>query len=122
MLCSGATLIPKAIWGMDLSEYVEEAPEGEVSEGEPLSEEVLELLAAKEEQEMKIEFTYWQKQEKNLPDTPDAWPEHDAVSVFWEKRLRCALTAKEAMGSPFTSSFQNDEVLTVRTAAGGSEI
>jgi len=122
MLCSGATLIPKAIWGIDLSEYMEEAPEDEASEEELLPKEVLEILGTQEEQSLKIEYEYWQKQGKTLPDTPDAWSGHDAGSVFWEKRLRCALAAKEAMGSAFTSSFQSDEVLTVRTAAGGSEI
>jgi hypothetical protein len=121
ILCSGPELIPKAIWGEDFSEYMEETPEEEASEEESLAEEVLEVLRENEEQDLKIEFEYWQKEKKNLPDAPGTWRGHDALSVFWQKRLRCALAAGGAMGSPLPSSFQNDEVMTVRIAAGGPE-
>ena len=107
MLCSGSTLIPKAIFGMDLSRYTDEE---------------LEESDQNEDQEPKIEHEYWCEKEKTLPATPIEWQREDAESVFWQKRLRCALADRDSKLPPnLLNALQNDEVATVRNSSGGSE-
>lgn len=107
LLCSGPELIPKAIFGMDLSKYTDEE---------------LEDLDNNEGQEPKIEHEYWLKKAGTLSGTPADWLRQDSASVFWQKRLRCALLGKDSKVPPqMLSKLQNDEVMTVRVAAGGPE-
>jgi len=107
-LCSGSELIPKAVFGIDF---------------ENLSESELAEMEGKEDHELRIEYDYWQGKLKTLPGTPEAWFQHDAGSVFWEKRLRCALQARDLkVPGAMLEELQRDEVATVRLAAGGPEV
>lgn len=80
------------------------------------------------------EVEHWTAIQAGLPKDQAAWWERDAESVFWEKRLRSALTldagtgATRAPGVDSGSSerrarlaerLRNDEVPNVRLAAGG---
>ena len=80
-------------------------------------------MEGKEDHELRIEHDYWQEKLNTLPSSPKAWFSHDAGSVFWEKRLRCAMEAR-ALKAPVAmlKELQRDEVATVRLAAGGPEV
>ena len=103
MLCSGSRLIPQAIFGIDF----ENMPEAEREE-----------LEAKEEHELRIEYDYWRNIASTLPDGEEQWLASDAVSVFWEKRLRCASQIKSP-GKPeaLLKRLREDEVEPVRAQA-----
>lgn len=69
-------------------------------------------------------FDYWRKQREKLPqaDAQDAWADHDARSIFWEKRLRCAVEWKaKSKNLTLVARLAVDEVLPVRAAAGGPQ-
>jgi hypothetical protein len=92
---------------MDLSRYTDEE---------------LEELDQSEDQEPKIEHEYWSEKEKTLPVRPADWLKQDAESVFWQKRLRCALPGKDSRIPPhLLNALRNDEVMTVRISSGGPE-
>jgi len=110
MLCSGPTLISKAIFGADLSQYMDDVPEGsDEDEGEDV------------DQDLKMEYDYWEEKAKTLPNTAFDWSRSDAESVFWQKRLRCALSqGPPQFPAQQLQALRNDEVATVRIAAVGS--
>ena len=58
---------------------------------------------------------YWKDMLASLPKRPGEWLEWDASSVFWQKRLRCALFAQ---APALQERLRADEVLPVRLAAG----
>jgi len=107
LLCSGPALIPRAVFGMDFSGYTEEE---------------LEALDNNKDQEPKIEHAYWCEKAQTLPATPADWLRQDAESVFWQKRLRCALAGEGSRIPPhLLNALRNDEVMTVRISCGGPE-
>ncbi len=66
------------------------------------------------------EREHWTTVSKSLPASAEAWWRHDAESVFWEKRLRCAQTLDQhPEASDLAARLQIDEVPLVRIAAGG---
>lgn len=67
------------------------------------------------------ERKYWRDHKQRLPDSPAAWAEHDAQSVFWEKRLRAAARWRAESETVRLEKLKSDEVLPVRLAAGGPE-
>ncbi len=90
----------------------------------------VELLPAADADELE----HWTAIHAGLPKDQAAWWEHDAESVFWEKRLRCALTLDAGTGAArapgvdtgrgerrarLSEHLWNDEVPNVRLAAGG---
>ena len=68
------------------------------------------------------ERSYWKDHQGRLPANPSGWAWHDAESVFWEKRLRCATewTVKQQHGDRL-ETLKKDEVPPVRLTAGGPE-
>jgi hypothetical protein len=76
-----------------------------------------ELVPKAQEEEEK---EYWTKVSLRLPTDAEAWWRHDAESVFWEKRLRCARTLDRHPGAvDHAVRLQDDEVPVVRVAARG---
>lgn len=68
------------------------------------------------------ELEHWSAIRAGLPADPEAWWERDAQSVFWEKRLRSALTldpARDERHARLAIQLRGDEVPNVRRAAGG---
>jgi len=62
---------------------------------------------------------HWSQVGKSLPRDPEGWWRHDAESVFWEKRLRCALALDHHPdAADVAARLQMDEVPLVRQAAG----
>lgn len=66
------------------------------------------------------EMEHWKEVRRNLPRDSEAWWRHDAESVFWEKRLRCAQTlGRHPEVRDLAERLKADEVPNVRAAAGG---
>ena len=62
---------------------------------------------------------YWLGVTKQLPTNLDDWAAHDAKSVFWEKRLRCARQWSQLhQHITYLENLKSDEVSPVRHAAG----
>ncbi|MGD8451643.1 MAG: hypothetical protein PVJ57_07470 [Phycisphaerae bacterium] len=76
-----------------------------------------ELIPIADEQEWK----HWSDRKQQLPTSPAAWTQHDATSVFWEKRLRVARQWSADRAEGQLAQLKMDEVLPVRLAAGGPE-
>ena len=65
-----------------------------------------------------LEFDYWRAQLAGLPASATDWFQHDLSSVFWEKRLRCALSAGGLqIPAQQLVSLQSDEVADIRDLA-----
>lgn len=90
--------------------------------------------AEEDEADDAIETERWSAIRAALPADPAAWWERDAASVFWEKRLRAALTlgaegvvaggpgsddGGSARRTRLAARLREDEVPNVRVAAGG---
>jgi hypothetical protein len=100
-ICSGSELIPNLAFGFDV---------------DSLSESDLAAMEGLDETEVRLERDYWKKIVAELPTSAAEWIEHDARSVFWEKRLRCALNTSTP--EKILRELCNDEVPAVRHAAG----
>lgn len=65
------------------------------------------------------EMEHWTEVSRRLPPDAEAWWRHDAESVFWEKRLRCAQTLdRHPEAGDLIARLRMDEVPMVRSAAG----
>jgi hypothetical protein len=62
---------------------------------------------------------HWSEVRDSLPRDPESWWRHDSESVFWEKRLRCALELdRHPDAEEAAARLRMDEVPLVRLAAG----
>jgi hypothetical protein len=64
---------------------------------------------------------HWINVQDRLPKARAEWAAYDAGSVFWEKRLRCAVEwARSAEYGKYLESLGGDEVAAVRDAAAAA--
>jgi hypothetical protein len=67
------------------------------------------------------EMEHWTSVCRQLPTDAAAWWRHDAGSVFWEKRLRCAQTLDQhPEARELAVRLRTDEVPLVRLASGAA--
>lgn len=102
-ICSGSELIPVSLFGIDFINM------------DPAE---LQAMEGKAEIELNLEYGYWKKKLSSLPDSRESWFAHDAQSVFWEKRLRCAAMKNAPwIPSEHLEKLREDEVLPVMLEA-----
>jgi hypothetical protein len=65
------------------------------------------------------ELAYWRETAESLPGSDAEWVVHDSTSVFWEKRLRCAVQYPAGFADEL-SRLAGDEVHQVRDAAANA--